>query len=446
MTALGEPLELRHGVPLTNRLAKAAMEELLAAPGQLPGDQLVTLYRRLAAGGAGLLITGHVMIDRRAVAQPGDVVLEAGTPLEPFQRWAFAGQSAGGRIWMQINHPGRVIPKDLTDVTWAPSAVPIDIGGLSGMFPTPRAMTADEIGGTVERFAVTAELARRSGFDGVQIHAAHGYLLSQFLSPLANRRDDRWGGGLPDRARLLLAVVGAVRGRVGADFTVAVKLNSADFQRGGFDTDDARDVIKMLADAGTDLVELSGGSIESLATAGAPADGRTLAREAYFLALAEQLVATSPVPLMLTGGIRRRAVAQRVLGSGVAVAGMATALALDPDLPRRWLAEGGAGDGVRGGAGGGVRADVRADATQGDVRASTQPGLRDEAGVEPPRTRLRGKALAAAAVQAATSRRLARLGAGKRPRPPYPPFLALLVERVVRARRRRAYLRWREGG
>ncbi|MFG2156917.1 NADH:flavin oxidoreductase/NADH oxidase family protein [Streptomyces olivaceus] len=409
MTTLSEPLRLGSGAVLPNRIAKAAMEELLAVPGQLPGDALFTLYRRMAAGGAGLLLTGHVMIDRRAVAQPGDVVLERDTPLEPFRRWAEAGRSAGGRIWMQINHPGRVVPKDLARTTWAPSAVPIEVGGLSSLYPTPRPMGERDIEEAVERFAVTARRAREAGFDGVEIHAAHGYLLSQFLSPLVNRRDDRWGGSLANRARLLLDVVGAVRERVGTDFAVGVKLNSADFQRGGFDTDDARDVIKMLADVGADLVELSGGSIESLATAGAPADGRTLAREAYFLSLAQQLVATSPLPLMLTGGIRRRAVAQQVIDSGVAVAGVATALAIDPTLPEQWL------DG-------------------------------HDAPADPPRTRLRNKTLAAAALQSVTSRQLARLGRGKPPTTPCSPAIALLVERLVRARRRRGYLKWHTPG
>ncbi|MFI9460289.1 NADH:flavin oxidoreductase/NADH oxidase family protein [Streptomyces xiamenensis] len=405
MTALNEPLRLPHGASLPNRIAKAAMEELLAAPGQVPGDRLFALYRRWAAGGAGLLITGHVMIDGTAVAQPGDVVLERGTPLEPFRHWAAAGRSAGGRIWMQLNHPGRVVPKDLADITWGPSAVPIDAGGFSRMYPTPRPMSARQIEETVERFAVTALRARQAGFDGVQIHAAHGYLLSQFLSPLVNRREDRWGGSLHHRARFLLDVVGTVRERVGTGFAVGVKLNSADFQRGGFDTADAGEVITLLVGAGADLVELSGGSIESLATAGSPADGRTLAREAYFLDLAERLTATSPLPLLLTGGIRRRAVAEQVLDSGIAVVGVATALAIDPTLPRQWLAGG-------------------------------------EAHARPPRTRIRNKALAAAAVQAATSRQLARLGAGRAPGAPWPPA-ALLLERLVRARRRRAYAKWR---
>jgi 2,4-dienoyl-CoA reductase-like NADH-dependent reductase (Old Yellow Enzyme family) len=186
------------------------------------------------------------------------------------------------------------------------------------------------------RFAVSAARAEQAGFDGVEIHAAHSYLLSQFLSPLVNRRTDEWGGSLENRARLLLVVVRAVRSAVSPSFAVAVKLNSADFQRGGFDEDDARRVIEMLAPLGVDLVELSGGSYESPAMAGRSADARTVAREAHFLELAAELAKTSPLPLMLTGGISRRDTAEQVLASGVAVVGMGTALAVTPDLPSRW--------------------------------------------------------------------------------------------------------------
>jgi 2,4-dienoyl-CoA reductase-like NADH-dependent reductase (Old Yellow Enzyme family) len=170
----------------------------------------------------------------------------------------------------------------------------------------------------------------------VEVHAAHGYLLSQFLSPLANHRTDEWGGSLENRARLLLDVVRRIRAEVAPSFAVAVKLNSADFQRGGFDEDDARRVIDMLAPLDVDFVELSGGSYESPAMSGRPADGRTAAREAYFLELAEDLVKTSPVPLMLTGGITRCETAEQVLASGVSIVGLGTALAVTPDLPQLW--------------------------------------------------------------------------------------------------------------
>jgi 2,4-dienoyl-CoA reductase-like NADH-dependent reductase (Old Yellow Enzyme family) len=199
-------------------------------------------------------------------------------------------------------------------------------------------MTEEQIHTTVARFATTAALAQRAGFDGVEVHAAHGYLLSQFLSPLVNRRNDAWGGSLENRARLLLEVVRAIRAVVSPSFAVAVKLNSADFQRGGFDADDAAKVIAMLAPLHVDLVELSGGSYESPAMAGRPADGRTAAREAYFLELAAELAKTSPLPLMLTGGITRRQTAEQVLATGVALVGMATAIAVTPDLANRWRA------------------------------------------------------------------------------------------------------------
>ncbi|MEV6055574.1 NADH:flavin oxidoreductase/NADH oxidase family protein [Streptomyces sp. NPDC052107] len=333
---LFSPLLLRSGPVLGNRIAKAAMEEGLAGVGQVPDGRLWSLYRRWGAGGAGLLITGNVMVHAEALTGPGGIVLDAAAPLEPFVEWAKAGKAGGAAMWMQINHPGRQVQANMPGVVWGPSAVGVDLGRHSGRFGRPAAMTPEQIEATVDRFAVTAARAEEAGFDGVEIHAAHGYLLSQFLSPLVNKRADEWGGPLENRARMLLDVVRAVRARVSASFAVAVKLNSADFQRGGFDVDDARRVIAMLEPLGVDLVELSGGSYESPAMSGRPADARTQAREAYFLDMATDLVAGSPVPLMLTGGITRRETAERVLAGGVELIGIGTALAATPDLPARW--------------------------------------------------------------------------------------------------------------
>lgn len=345
---LFSPLPLRSGQVLTNRIAKAAMEENMAGDGQLPDQRLLTLYRRWADGGSGLLITGNVMVHAEALTGPGGVVLDEHAPLQPFVDWAEAaksgesgrsrrsGRSGNSAIWMQINHPGRQVASDMPGVVWGPSDTGVDLGRHSRRFGRPTAMTPAQIEATVSRFAVTARRAEEAGFDGVEVHAAHGYLLSQFLSPLVNKRTDQWGGSLENRARMLLDVVRAVRAAVSPSFAVAVKLNSADFQRGGFDADDARQVIAMLEPLGVDLVELSGGSYESPAMTGRPADARTQAREAYFLDLAKDLVRTSPLPLMLTGGITRRATAEQVLDSGVAVVGMGTALAVTPDLPDRW--------------------------------------------------------------------------------------------------------------
>jgi len=335
---LSTPLRLPNGAHVPNRLAKAAMEENMADAGQLPGPAIHRLYAAWARGGAGLIITGNVMVDGRAVTGPGAVVLEKDTPLAPFQAWAAAGRSQGAQLWMQISHPGRQVLAAMGGQALAPSAVALDLGKHSKLFARPRAMDEADIADVIRRFADTAEAAERAGFTGVQIHAAHGYLISQFLSPLANRREDAWGGPLAQRARLLLEIVRAVRARVSPSFCVAVKLNSADFQRGGFSEGDARQVVEWLGELAVDLVELSGGSYESPAMQGHTADGRTLAREAYFLAFAEELAAVARMPLMTTGGIRRRAVAQAVIDGGVTIAGMATALAYAPDLPRRWLA------------------------------------------------------------------------------------------------------------
>lgn len=330
------PLNLPNGSILPNRLAKAAIEEEMAEPGQLPGPALRRLYECWGQGGAGLIITGNVMIDGRAMTGAGDVVLEASSPLAPFREWAKATRQQGAQLWMQLNHPGRQVMANLGGNAWAPSAVALDLGKHSKLFAQPVAMSATEIVEVIARFAASAHAAEQAGFDGVQIHAAHGYLISQFLSPLTNQRTDGWGGSLASRARLLVEVLRAVRSRVSAGFSVAVKLNSADFQRGGFSEHDAKDVVLLLNELQVDLLELSGGSYESPAMQGRTADGRTLAREAYFLEFAKELAAIARMPVMTTGGISRKAVAEQVLASGVAIAGMAAALVEVPDLPLQW--------------------------------------------------------------------------------------------------------------
>ena len=342
-TPMTAPLVLPNGAVLPNRLAKAAMEETLAEPGQLPGAALNRLYAAWSKGGAGLLISGNVMVDPTAMTGPGNVVLDARQPLGPFKAWAEASRSGGGHAWLQINHPGRQVMAAMGQGAVAPSAVGVQIEGASHLFAAPRAMTEAEIGEVVERFAVTAALAEAAGFTGVQVHAAHGYLISQFLSPLSNRRTDAWGGALENRARLLLDVIRAVRARVSPGFCVGVKLNSADFQKGGFAFEDAAQVVRWLNDLPVDLVELSGGSYESPAMTGAPQDGAINPREAYFVDFARQIAQVARMPIMVTGGVRRRDVAERALAPdgglpGVAVVGVGTALAYDPALPARWLA------------------------------------------------------------------------------------------------------------
>ncbi|OBG42171.1 MULTISPECIES: NADH:flavin oxidoreductase/NADH oxidase family protein [Mycolicibacter] len=399
------PLRLANGSVVENRLVKAAMEENMAVAGQLPDEAIFRLYRRWSQGGVGLIITGNVMVHAEALTGPAGVVLDAETPLEPFRQWAAAAKSGGSRVWMQINHPGRQVMANMPGVAWGPSAIRVDIGRNSTRLAQPVAMTTQQIDATVARFAETARRAEQAGFDGVEIHAAHGYLISQFLSPLSNQRTDQWGGTLANRARLLLDIVGAVRSSVSPAFTVAVKLNSADFQRGGFDADDAATVIGLLAPLGVEVVELSGGSYESPAMTGQAADERTRAREAYFLTLAEELAQSSPLPLMLTGGIVRRSVADEVLAGGIDLVGMGTALAVDPDLPNKW-------------------------------RAGT------DAAVELKPVRFKDKAIASAVALARVRYQLRRLGKGRRARPGVHPLTAYALEAVLGRRALRHYRSW----
>ncbi|WP_430444913.1 MAG: NADH:flavin oxidoreductase/NADH oxidase family protein [Pseudomonas piscis] len=408
MTAF-QSLRLPNGTLLPNRIAKAAMEENLANLDQTPSEQLLRLYKAWAEGGAGLLLTGNVMVDPRAMTGPGGVMLDDSQQLQRFREWARIGRAHGAQFWMQINHPGRQMQASLGQATVAPSAVALDMGGLSKMFPVPKALDEAQIATLIQRFARTAALAEDAGFSGVQIHAAHGYLLSQFLSPLSNQRQDRWGGSLENRARLLLEVVKAVRASVSPRFCVAVKLNSADFQRGGFEPADARQVVLWLNELPVDLVELSGGSYEAPAMQGDARDGRTLAREAYFLEFAQQIAVAARMPVMVTGGIRRLPVVEQVLDSGVAMAGIATALAVDPALPRRWK--------------------------NGDSKASG----------ELPPIRWKRKALAALAYMALVKLQMRQLADGHSTRPGASPLRALLAEQWSTLRRTRQYRRMMQG-
>ncbi|MCB2387276.1 NADH:flavin oxidoreductase/NADH oxidase family protein [Thalassolituus alkanivorans] len=330
------PLTLPNGQQLANRIAKAAMEENMGDARLLPDAALTHLYRRWGQGGSGLIITGNVMVDHLAMTGPGGLALEAQTPLAPFIALAQAAKEQGAKIWMQINHPGRQVYAALGGKVLSASAVAVDLGKHSHLFARPQAMTPADIGDVIERFVTTARRAEEAGFDGVEIHAAHGYLLSQFLSPLTNQRTDEWGGSLENRARLLLEITRRIRAVVKPGFAVAVKLNSADFQRGGFDIADAKAVVEWLNPLAVDAIEISGGSYEAPAMQGRTADGRTLAREAYFLEFAAQIAAVANMPVMSTGGITRLQTAEQVVNAGVALLGMASALAVCPDLPKRW--------------------------------------------------------------------------------------------------------------
>ena len=337
---LNQPLRLRTGTVLRNRLAKAAMSETLGTYDNRPTEELVRLYRRWGASGLGLIVTGNIMVDRRALGEPGNVVIEDESDLPVLKQWAQAATAQGSALWAQLNHPGKQSTRGLNAYNIAPSAVPFR-EDMAAFFDTPREATVAEIQDIIERFGRSAAVCKKAGFGGVQIHAAHGYLVNQFLSPHHNRRDDEWGGTPEKRRRFLLAVYAEIRRQVGPDFAVAIKLNSADFQRGGFTEEESLATIRALADAGIDLIEISGGTYEAPAMNGAmhaskPAS--TAAREAYFLEFAEKARATTQAPLMVTGGFRTAAGMNAALRTGALdVVGVARLLAIDPDAPAALL-------------------------------------------------------------------------------------------------------------
>jgi 2,4-dienoyl-CoA reductase-like NADH-dependent reductase (Old Yellow Enzyme family) len=345
---LAEPLTLPCGATLPNRLAKAAMTEGLATADGIATDALCRLYRTWAEGGAGLLITGNVIVDRDHLERPGNVVIH-GAPGEEQQaalaRWSGAATSAGNAAWVQLSHAGRQTMKKVNPHPKAPSAIKLGLPG--GQFGEPVALTEAEIGELPGRFATAAAAVLAAGFGGVQVHAAHGYLLSEFLSPRANRRNDAYGGSAEKRARLLLDTIAAVRAATGPGFAVAVKLNSADFQKGGFAFEDSLQVARWLEEAGVDLIEISGGTYEQPRLLGVeglePAEEQTVAastraREAYFVDFALAMRESVKVPLMVTGGFRTRAAMEQALAEGVDLIGLGRPLCVQTDGPARLLA------------------------------------------------------------------------------------------------------------
>ncbi len=341
-----QPLDLPCGATIPNRLGKAAMTEGLATAAGVPTPELERLYGVWSDGGAGLLLTGNIQVDADHLERPGNVVIDR-EPDEAMHAalvaWARAGTRNGNQLWGQVSHAGRQTQKIVNPHPKAPSAVKLGLPG--GQFGEPEPLTLPEIADIVRRFGVCARALKDTGFTGVQVHAAHGYLVSQFLSPRSNLRSDDYGGSLANRARLLLEIVAEVRRMVGDEFPVAVKLNSADFQRGGFDFDDSLTVAEWLEQAGVDLIEISGGTYEQpklLGVEGMEEEAdqsvaqSTLAREAYFVDFARAMQAKLSVPLMVTGGFRRREVMEQCVADGVVdVVGLGRPMCVMTDAPAR---------------------------------------------------------------------------------------------------------------
>ncbi|WP_236034577.1 NADH:flavin oxidoreductase/NADH oxidase family protein [Bifidobacterium saguinibicoloris] len=334
-TPIAEPLTLPCGVTVKNRFYKSAMNEALAGRDCAPTEEHVRLYRTWARGGAGVLVTGNVMVDRTQLGEPGNVAVEDERDLDMLRRWAAAGTEHGAHCWMQINHPGRQSPITINPHPLAPSAGGID-GEYGRFFAEPTELTVGQIRDIVRRFATTARIAKKAGFTGVEIHAAHGYLINQFLSPLDNRRADEYGGSLENRARFLFDVFDAVREAVGPDFPVAVKLNAQDGAPGGFSEEESIWVMKQLETRGVDLIDISGGTYAKpviQTNSGAAEDRR---RGVYFTDFARRVKGELTVPVALTGGFRNARDMERALDEGITqMIGIARPLALVPDLPKR---------------------------------------------------------------------------------------------------------------
>ncbi len=346
---LNQPLTLPCGAVLPNRIAKAAMTEGLATLQGVPTEALQQLYGLWSDGGAGLLLSGNIIIDANHLERPGNVVIDC-EPDDVMNHalisWTKAATRNGNHFWAQINHAGRQTQKIINPSPKAPSAVKLAIPG--GQFGQPIALTKDEIQQIIQQFVICAKACQQTGFTGIQIHSAHGYLLSEFLSPRSNLRIDKYGGSLENRARLLLEIVRNIRKAVGAKFPIAVKLNSADFQKGGFAFEDSLQVVVWLEQASVDLIEISGGTYEQpklLGLEGIEAVEEqnvahsTALREAYFVDFAKAMQDKISIPLMVTGGFRSKEVMELAIKNRAAdVIGIARPMCVQTDAPKQLLA------------------------------------------------------------------------------------------------------------
>ncbi|MEC7120117.1 MAG: NADH:flavin oxidoreductase/NADH oxidase family protein [Pseudomonadota bacterium] len=337
MTNITQPLTLQ-GYTLKNRLIKGAMSEALSNQAGKVTPALLKLYETWAQGGLGASITGNVMIDMRAKNEPGVVVVEDESDLEALSQWAAIGKKYNMPQIIQLSHPGKQCPKGLNKETVAPSAIGYGID-MAAMFGVPRELTEAEIYDLIRRFGESARICKKAGFEGVQIHGAHGYLVSAFLSPKHNQRQDQWGGSLENRMRFLLESFKEIRKQTGDNFIVGVKLNSSDFQKGGFTEEESLAVVKALDALGVDFIEISGGTYEAAAMVGAKKKASTRQREAYFLEFAEKIRSEVSTVLMVTGGFRTRLGMDAALQSGACdLIGIARPLAVETDAPANLVA------------------------------------------------------------------------------------------------------------
>ncbi len=325
-------LQLPCGKTIKNRLVKAAMSEQMADKRSNPTAAMATLYKRWAKSGVGLILTGNIMLSKDARGEPGNVVLDQFSDKQAFSDWTQAVHSEGGTIFAQINHPGKQIPAFLNMKPMAPSAIPLG-GPLAPAFMKPREMSEQDIESVIKQFVATSKLAKEVGFDGIQLHGAHGYLVNQFLSSRHNIREDSWGGSFENRFAFVRELYKQVREAVGNDFPIAIKLNSSDFEQDGYSEEDALKVMFELQQLGIDFIEISGGTYEVQAMV----DGTGENSGGYFLNFATRAAKELNVPLAITGGFRSRKDVINALAKDIDMVGLARVMAIHPDFPSKIL-------------------------------------------------------------------------------------------------------------
>lgn len=326
---LGAPLELRCGVRFRNRLVKSAMSDSLGDGRGQPTPGQIELYRRWCDGGAALSIIGEVQTDPRYPERPGNLVLDGSHDGSLMGQLAAVTQGSNAHLWPQLGHAGALAYGPVS-APMGPSALDLD-GLRCGEMPI------DEIESLPKRFGAAARAARRVGFTGVEIHAAHGFLLGQFLSPLFNLRRDRYGGSIEARAQLLVEVIDRVRRETGQDFAIGVKINATDELEGGLTESDALVAVEMIDRCGVDVVDISGGTYFP----GAPSSSDRPSKGPYYADFAVRARQVTSAALMLTGGVKTRSQAIGLREKGVDLVGLARTMVLDPDLPNGWLRGGG---------------------------------------------------------------------------------------------------------
>ena len=326
------PITLPNGTTIKNRFFKSAMSEGMGTKNFQPKKNIATLYKRWAEGGTGLIITGNIMVDPKGTAEPGNIVFDKNSNMEILKNWAKQGQQHGAKVMVQLNHPGKQVPKTIAKETVAPSAVPLG-NGLNKLFSTPRALTTSEVEELVQKFITSAKVAKEAGFSGVQIHAAHGYLISQFLSPHDNRRTDKYGGSLENRMRFLKEIYLGMREELGKNFTIGIKINSTDFKEDGLTEEDSLKTIIELANLGLDFVEISGGTYERPAMMGATSKSTN---QVFFAEYSKKLKQKIEIPVVVTGGIRSINAMNTLLNDNTTdFIGIARPLTIDPNIPNK---------------------------------------------------------------------------------------------------------------